>query len=879
MLYGRSTAQESVRSLITVARAGRSGALTLRGEPGIGKSALLAWAAAEASEAGLRLLRVTGIEGEAELAFAGLVQLLWPVQDRIDALPAPQADALRAVLGSGHAGGHDRFLMGLAVLTLLADLADDGPLLCLVDDAHWLDQATTDALLFAARRFAEEGIAMLFAAREEGFAAPGITEIPLSRLDDADAALLVAEHGLALALRDQVIAESAGNPLALIEFAAAQRGHPIGPVPLPIADRVLATFRGQISRLPERTRLMMVIAAAEGRGHLPTLLGAAAALGVGPGDLAEAETAQLLRVEGNTVTFRHPLIASAAYQGAVLARRVAVHQALADAAHDPDSRIRHLAAATMGQDEAVAAELVQAAERARRRTAYATAAGWYQQAAQFTSVARDRAAWLGTAASLAFTAGHTDRAGDLAAQAEQLADGPEAVAALPPVRAAVEFELGEPRRAARLLLERAAHAKPDQAAAMLRTSVGYAWFCGDADSIRTAARMCDDIGRPDLMVTGMAHLVDDDYARGLPVLAELVAQGRAAADGAARARAIFTGMLIGDDAATLELATAEVVRCREQGLIAALPQLLQDLAGAQIRVGHHRDAEATVAEAVAIAEDTGLHHRVVRLNSTLARVAAIEGDEPRCRRLAVETPDAGGAGSSGVLILLALGLGDYEAAIERFEAARRGPGRHTTVIMAAAPDHVEAAVRLGQPERAEESLRRFEAWAEAGQQPWARAVALRCRALLGDDEEPYERALRLHAQANRPFERARTELLYGEWLRRVRRRSDARHPLRSALETFERLRATTWADRARTELRATGETVAVARPTAANLLDRLTPQELQVVRLAADGGTSREIAAALFLSPRTVEHHLYKAYPKLGIASRRELSRLDLSAS
>jgi DNA-binding CsgD family transcriptional regulator len=886
VLYGRSTAQAAVECLITEARNGHSGALVLRGEPGIGKSALLAWAADSVSKdrvsqdrAALRVLRVTGIEGETDLAFAGLVQLLWPVQNHIDALSDLQAAALRAVLGSGRTGGQDRFLIGLAVLTLLADLADDGPVLCLVDDAHWLDHATADALLFAARRLAEEGVAMLFATRDDGFAAPGITELRLSRLDYGDAAQLLAEHGLALALRDQVIAESAGNPLALIEFAAAQRGHPAGPVPLPIADRVLASFRAQISRLSERTRLMMLIAAAEARGDLPMLLGAAAAFGAGLSDLGEAETAQLLRVSGNTVTFRHPLIATAAYQGAVLARRVAVHQALADAAQDPDCRIRHLAAATMGLDESVAAELVQAAERARFRTGYAAAAGWYQQAAQFTPVQQDRASWLGEAASLAFAAGHADRAGELARQAEQLIDEPKALADLPQIRAAVEFELGEPRLAARLLIERAAHAAPEQAAAMLRTSAGYAWFCGDAESIRVAARMCADIDQLDLMVAGMAHLVDEDYARGLPMLAELVDQGRSAADEAVRARAVFSGMLIGDDAATLRLATAEVARCRRQGLIGALPQLLQDLAGAQIRVGQHRDAEATVAEAVEIASDTGLHQRIARLNGVLARIAAIEGDEQRCRRLAGETPDAGGAASGSALILLDLAIGDYEAAASRFDRARRGPGRHTAVLMAAAADQVEAAVRLGQPERAEQPLRRFEAWAQAGRQPWALAVALRCRALLSEEEEPYTQALRLHARASRPFERARTELLYGDWLRRARRRSDARDPLRSALETFERLRATPWAERARTELRATGESVAAAQPTAANVLDRLTPQELQVVRLAADGGSSREIAAALFLSPRTVEHHLYKAYPKLGVSSRRELSRLDLSSA
>ncbi|MEU5259208.1 AAA family ATPase [Amycolatopsis sp. NPDC021455] len=875
MLYGRSAEQAAIERSIAAAGDGHSTALVLRGELGIGKSALLAWAADQASEAGLRVLRMTGVEAEADLAFAGLVQLLWPLQDRIDGLSGPQAGALRAVLGSGRAG-QDRFLLGLAVLSLLAGLAEEGPVLCVVDDAHWLDQATADALRFAARRLAEDGVAMVFAARGEGFAAPGITELRLGRLDDGDAGRVLADRGLDPARRDRVIAESAGNPLALVEFGAAQRDQPAGPVPLPVADRVLASFRARISGLPERTRLMLVIAAAEGRGHLPTLLGAATAFGVDAGDLAEAETAGLVRVAGDTVSFRHPLIATAAYQGSVLARRVAVHEALAGAANDPDSRIRHRAAATMGPDESVAAGLAEAAERARRRAGHAAAAGWYQQAARFTPVPRERAGRLAEAAALALAAGQAARAGELAEQAGQLVDGFAEPAGLPQVRAAVEFELGEPRPAARLLIERAARADPDRAAAMLRTSAGYAWFCGDADSIRVAARMGDDLGRPDPLVTGMAHLVDEDYARGLPLLAEFVAEEQAAADDAARARAAFTGMLIGDDATTLRLATAEVARCRREGRIGALPQLLQDLAGAQVRAGRHRDAEATVAEAVEIARDTGMHPRVTRLNGVLARIAAIEGDEERCRRLAEDTPDAAGAAGDGALILLDLAIGDHEAVLGRFDTARRRPGRHTAVLMAAVADLVEAAVRAGRPERAEQPLHRFEAWARAGGQDWAVAVALRCGALLTGREEPYRKALRHHARAGRPFERARTELLYGEWLRRARRRGDARTSLRSALETFEGLRATPWAERARTELRAAGASVALPRPAEANVLDLLTPQELQVVRMAAEGRSSREIAAALFLSPRTVEHHLYKAYPKLGISSRRELSRLDL---
>ncbi|GAA2082466.1 hypothetical protein GCM10009780_20480 [Actinomadura alba] len=329
----------------------------------------------------------------------------------------------------------------------------------------------------------------------------------------------------------------------------------------------------------------------------------------------------------------------------------------------------------------------------------------------------------------------------------------------------------------------------------------------------------------------------------------------------------------------LELAAAEVADRRRRGLAGALPGALGALAQAQVMAGRHRDAEAGVAEAMDIARDAGLNGSVRGLGGVLARIAAIEGDEDRCRELTGDASDAFDATVESALSLLDLGLGRYDSALRRLERAWHGPARHSPLLLFAAADQVEAAVRADRPERAAEPLRRFEEWAEATCRPWARAVALRGRALLLDEEEHYGAAVRMHGEGGRPFERARTELLYGEWLRRARRRSDARAPLRSALEIFERLHAAPWAERARSELRATGETgAAVARPVASDQLDRLTPQEAQVVRLAAEGTSNRDIAAQLFLSPRTVEYHLYKAYPKLGVSSRRELSGLESGA-
>ncbi|MEU8799071.1 AAA family ATPase [Spirillospora sp. NPDC048819] len=971
MLYGRNDEQARISSLLSEAREhGRSGALLLRGEAGIGKSALLTEAARLLPADGPpHVLRVTGIEAESDIAYAGLNQLLWPVRDRLNVLPPPQAAALRSALGGPDTApaepGRDRFTTGLAVLTLFADLAgENGPVLILVDDAQWLDTATSEALLFAARRLAAEGVVMLFASRDDVFTGTGLPELRLERLARGDAERLLAARDLTPTRRARVIREAAGNPLALQELGAAGTRLVDGPDPLPVADRVLASFRAQIGRLPERTRLMLLITAAEGRGHMPTQLNAAHSLGVDLADLEEAERARLVAVTGRSIAFRHPLIRAASYHGAPAARRITVHQALADTADDPDCRARHRASAAMAPDEDVAAELQDAAERARRRVAYATAAALYRQAADLTPVPDMRAERLGTAASLVLQAGRLDEAEDLAVQAEKLTTDPAGPARLARVHAAVEYERGDPRAASRMMVDNAAVAAPDERAAMLRTGAVYGWTSGELPAVLRAAELLPG----DRMVSGLALLARGDHAHGLPLLTQLVAEIRdgrvhrddasdhthflgdhthaasdhspAPGDHAVGAASLARGLgdhvlgsggpdlgpgdriqgavaaghgsgslapdtanrlrgaghdvlgvgdlvrgaqlalIIGADEAALELAAAEVAHSRRHGLIGALPNILQTLAQAQIAAGRHADAEATVAEAIALARDTGRPHREGRLGAVLSRVAAIEGDEARLRELIAPlviagAPPARGGLADSALALLDLGLGRYDDALRRLDEIAHGPRRHSTGSMVSAADHVEAAVRSGRPELAHAPFERFRAWAEAGRQTWALAVALHCEALLTDSEEPYARAVQLHEQSTRPFERARTELLYGEWLRRARRRSDARVPLRSAVEIFESLRATPWLDRARAELRATGE-AGPSVPTAPDLLDRLTPQELQVVRMAAEGTSSREIASQLFLSPRTVEYHLYKAYPKLGISSRKELSRLSL---
>ncbi|MQY04522.1 ATP-binding protein [Actinomadura macrotermitis] len=848
MLYGRDEERRRIAALVGEARDGsRSGVLVLRGEAGIGKSALLESAASDA--AGVRVLRITGFEAESGIAFAGLNQVLWPLRDRLEALPAPQATALRGALGLAQAGP-DRFTAGLALLTLLADLAEEEPVLLLVDDAQWLDPASAEALLFTARRLAAEPVTMLLATREDGLTGTGLPELPLARLDAAAAEELLAARDLAPALRARIVAEAGGNPLALLEFSTTGRSLPGGAMPLPVTERVLDAYQGQIAVLPERTRLMLLIAAAEGRGYLPALLGAGEALGVGLDDLEPAEQARLIEVRGTAIGFRHPLIRSAAYLGAPAGRRITVHQALAEASEDPDCATRHRASAAMAPDEGVAAALDDAAGRALSRGGLANAASLRYQAAQLSPTRAGKAARLVSAAEAMLDTGLTDEADDLAGQAGRLTADPAQQARVARVRAAVEHERGDPAAAARMLL---AHDDPG----LLRTAASYAWTAGeDALVGRAAERLPDDLG-----VRGLALVAAGDHAAGVPLLARLIEQVR----DTDRPRAVHAGLVIGADEVTLELAAAQVEHDRRHGLIGALPTALQALAEAQVAAGLHAGAEAALAEAAALARDTGLVRRARRLEAVAARIAAIEGDEDRLRALAAAAPASRAVDAAHAL--LDLGAGRYDDALRRLEAT----GSH-----APAADLVEAAVRLGEPERARKAAARFAAWAQAGGQPWALAVAARNEALLTDAEEPFLRAAAL--RPTRPFERARTDLLHGEWLRRHRRRSDARGPLRAALDAFEALRAAPWAERARAELRATGEAGAAAEATAPGLLDRLTPQELQVVRLAADGTSSREIAARLFLSPRTVEYHLYKAYPKLGVSSRRELSRLPLEA-
>src|SRR5215472_14763760 len=428
-LHGREAEQQVIDDLLASARSGRSGAMVVRGEAGIGKTALLDYAAAAAGE--MIVLRAAGVQTEGELAFAGLHLLLRPILDRIEALPGPQATALRGALGLADRGNDDRFLTGLAVLSLMSEVAEEQPVLCLIDDAHWLDAASADALLFTARRLEAEGVAMVLAARDgpPSFAALGLGDLTLAPLDADQAGLLLEERAqrLAPALKERVLAEADGNPLALVELAAALTGDSAaaGAGPLPVTHSVQELLAGQIRRLGESTALLLLLAAAESSGDLVRVLSAASALGAGPDALAAAERAGLVAVVEARLVFRHPLVRAAAYHSAPLASRQAAHRALADVLDgqlDPDGRRAwHRAAAASGWDEQVAAELVQTAERYRTRGGYAAVSAAYERAAQLTSDSQIRAQRLLAAATAAADAGQADRANRLTSHAQQLA--------------------------------------------------------------------------------------------------------------------------------------------------------------------------------------------------------------------------------------------------------------------------------------------------------------------------------------------------------------------------------------------------------------------------------------------------------------------------
>jgi DNA-binding CsgD family transcriptional regulator len=906
VLFGRQEQSAAVEGLIAGARSSRSGALVVRGEPGVGKSALLMHATEQAT--GMRVLRAVGVEAESELAFAAMHQLVRPVLDRLARLPEPQAAALAGALGLSRATVDDRFLIGVGVLGLLAEAAEDAALVCVVDDAQWLDRPSADAFTFAARRLEAEGVVLLFAARDgelRRFEAPGLEELRLAGLGVEAARALLAERirtTLSREVRDRLVESADGNPLALIELSSLLNekqlaGREALPDPLPHAAEIARVYIERTRRAPPPTQRLLLLVAADDTGSLATVLSAAATLGIGREALQAAEATGLLRAFDGVVEFAHPLIRSALYSDASFAQRQVVHRALADvlgAEQDADRRAWHRAAASLGQDEEVADELERSARRARRRSGFAAAARALQRAAELSAHDEARGRRLVAAAEDAWLAGTPDLALALLDRAQGLVADLRVRAELMHLRGTIELHCAAPSEAATILAGGAAEiapVAPAKAIEMLVEAAQAASYAGDAAQIvefggRAAALVRDE--DPDQrftvdVIVGVGSLFAGDAARGATLLREALALATGFQDPRRLVHAAAAAGYLGEETTEHELYGRAVARAREIGAVGTLPHVLEFLARAEAVDGRYATAAAHATEGLRLARETGQQNSECHLHGSLALIAALRGREDECRSHAAEALELATARGLGyhsalagwALARLDLSRGRPEDALGRLaELATAGPGDgHPFVKLVSAPELVEAAVRAGDNAIAQAALAEFERFARETAPAWALALVARCRGLLSAGvaaERHFLEALRWHGESARPFDRARTELAYGEHLRRDGRRKEARMHLRSALDAFERLGAGAWAERARIELRASGETARRRDPSTA---DRLTPQELQIVRYVAEGATNKEVAARLFLSPRTIDYHLRKVFTKLGISSRSELIR------
>jgi DNA-binding CsgD family transcriptional regulator len=899
-LLNRETERAALNELLSDLRSGRGRALVVLGEAGVGKSALLEYLAGQAAD--MRVARAAGVESEMELAFASLHQLCVPLLDRLELLPVPQRDALGVAFGVQEGAAPDRFLVGLAALTLLSEVAEERPLLCVVDDAQWLDRASAQVLAFAARRLLAEPVGLIFAAREPGEQLGGLAEVEVRGLPDQHARTLLrsaVRFRLDEQIRNRILAEANGNPLALLELprglSPTQLAAGFGlPGPQPVPARIEQGFRRRLEALPGDTRSLMLVAAAEPVGDSALVWRAAARLGI-PASAATAAQGDGLLEIGGLVRFRHPLVRSAVYSSAPLAERQAVHLALAEATdrdRDPDRRAWHLATAAREPDEAVAVELEQSAGRAQARGGMAAAAAFLQRAVDLTAEPARRAERALAAAQASFQAGVLDAAAGLlgVALAGPLDEFQESLADL--LRGQIAFASGSGSDAPALLMKAAKQLEPLDAALARQTYLD-AWvaallagrFAGGSDlhGVSRAARAAPPAGVPgpaDLLLDGLAVLATEGRAQAAPLLRRAVrvfAEEEIAMEERVRwaLPAEIAAQMVWDEERWHTIVARELRSCREAGLLTQLMLSLNSMAIHATWRGDFAEAASLVAEAEALAAATGT--RFAPFAAML--LAGVRGEEAEATQLidAVGTaaPAAGqGLGlqvSQWVAAVLYNGLARYETALAEAQQASEQPGLE--VSMWALSELIEAGSRTGQTRLAADALGQLAEATSIGQTDWGQGIYARSRALLtgGEDAERWYREAvdRLSRVGFRP-ELARAHLLYGEWLRRGRRRADARAQLRTAHGMFDAIGMQAFAERARRELLATGET---ARTRTSDTHDELTPQEAQIASLAGSGLSNPEIAAQLFLSARTVQYHLGKVFTKLEITSRRQLRR------
>jgi DNA-binding CsgD family transcriptional regulator len=895
-LLGRTGELKILGELIANVRSGQSAVLVVRGEPGIGKTELLRYLIGQAS--GFRVVRGAGVESEMELAFAGLHQLCAPMLGRLDSLAEPQRRALGVAFGLASGHNPDRFLVALGALSLMAETSEEQPLLCVVDDAQWLDQASAQVLGFVGRRLLAESIGLVFAARTTATSPDhlaGLPELRLGGLDEEPAQELLAtvtSGPLDESVRARIIEETHGNPLALLELCRGLGTAELaGGFALPDAGdlprRIEAQYLERLGELPEPARRLILLAAADPVGDAAVILRAAHVLGLSTVDVSVATAAGLLEF-GVNVRFRHPLVRSAVYRAAAAEDRRAVHAALAavtDPRIDPDRRAWHRAHATAEPDEAVAGELIDSAGRALRRGGVAASAAFWQRAVALTPDPGERASRALAAAEAKYAAGDFEAAQTLLVTADVGPLGELGRAHMQRMRAQIAFALRRGSDAPPLLLGAAQRLQPLDAELARQTYLEalvaaiYAGRLAHGQDIARAAQAApfgpEPLPDSQLLLRGLAMRMTDGYTAAAPMLTEALRRYRAQPQ-ELDWRCVSYSMVamdLWDDEAWFSLASGQVRLARANGTLSWLPFALDYLAENHIQAGQLSTAEALLTESERV--DPGIRAATLPYVSLL--LAAWQGDAPTAASLTEEMVRGASARGEGAALtyaeyanaVLRNGLGDYGLAAE---AAHQASAVDELVISPwALYELTEAAVRSDQRERAAAAADRLSAIAAASGRDWACGAAARSRALLAEGraaEEEYREAIERLSRTRMATHLARARLSYGEWLRRENRRIDARQQLRLAFEAFVSMGTLAWAERARRELVATGEKV---RKRTDDTRDVLTPQEEEIAQLAREGRTNPEIGAQLFIGTRTVEWHLRKVFSKLDISSRREL--------
>ena len=913
MLHGRDDERARLATLLDGARRGHAGTLLLHGEPGVGKSALLEDLVATAG-GDVQVLRAQGVESEAPLPFAALHRLLRPVLGILDRLPAPQARALRAAFGEADDVAVEPFLAALATLSLLTEAAEDATVLCVIDDAQWLDQATADGVLVAVRRLGADRVAVVFAARDgEGhpFAPDGVPAVALAPLT-ADAArdLLTEAAGTAVPddVADRLMTQAAGNPLALVELPTSLSGEQLaGAAPLPaqlhLTARIERVFLDRCRRLPPAVQTLLLVAAADDSGHVATVRAAAEGLGAEPDCMDAAERSGLLVVDGDTLRVRHPLVRSAVYQAATSRERREAHRALAAALGpdiDPDRYAWHRAAAVDGPDETVVAGLTEAGARAERRGGHAAASAAYARAAELTAAEQPRAAHLYAAARNAWAAGQTTPARTLSAAARELTDDRVLRADIDRLRGRIEVNVGSATNAHHTFAAAARAVLADDPTRALELAVASALLSTyGADSGTTldpAAFAADAITGQTPRTRCLGHLLltlsrasAHDWAPALASLRTALDVGADVADLDLLSHLGNAGLHLGDDEAHHRCFTQMVTGARDAGAGMLVLYALPRLGFTQLVAGRWAALRGNAEDALSLSASAGQRQLAAAPLGWLAVLAALQGRpateyDPLLADLdkAAQQPLGVLADPVHDLLRWAQGAraahdGDTRAALHHF-----GGIRVSAISRLTAVDRIDASVRAGDQEQAAAWVRELTPFAAGTRWPWALAAVDHGRALLAEPADApalFEAALAHYADADaqgggRPYDRARTHLAYGEFLRRSQHRVDARVHLRAALETFEDLGAEPLAIRASQELRASGETARKRDPSTQLML---TPMERRVADLVRQGMSNKDIAAQCWVSPRTVAFHLRNIFTKAGVTSRGELAQLDLA--